>query len=395
MREPEKITENHDILEPCRTMVIGVGGGGVHAVSHMRGVWTEGPDLVAVHTDGKMLNDSKVARKIQIGAGITNGMGCAGDPMTGKRAAQADYPLVRELFTNVDLAFIVTTLGGGTSTGAAPVIAQVAREEGVMCLCVVSMPFAFEGEEKQRVAQGGLDRLITCSDAVICMPNERLVEQMGAWKSLAHALKRADAELAAGLKALWMLFRQTGIIHLDLSDVRKLVEHDSHYCVLAIGEATGKEKAKSAVQALLKHPVLEGGKQLTRTTGIMVGIMGGTDLTLAEVNDVVGAISEATSGNVRLMVGAGAEKGERNHLTVVVLAAEKRPEPVSEEKEPAPEPEKTSAGKPRGRKQPKQESLVFDQPGRGRFKGVEPTYYEGEDLDIPTFIRRGIRLKDR
>ena len=392
MNKPAKITDPNAILDPCRTVVIGVGGGGVNTLSNMLGEWSEGPDLVAVHTDGQKLKSCGVSRKIQLGAGITGGMGCGGDLVVGKRAAQADYPVIRDLFSGVDLAFIVTSLGGGTGTGAAPVIAQVAREEGVLSLCIASMPFNFEGDEKQLCAEKGLDSLMDCADAVVCMPNERLIERMGSWKGLAQALKKVDAELAAGVKTMWTLFRQTGIIHLDMSDLRKLTENAGHFCVLAMGHATGKDKAKTAVSSLLKHPSLDGGNVLGRTTGIIAGILGGIDLTLQDINSVMKEISESTSGNVRISVGAGIEKGRRDFVSLILLASDSLKEPELDKQEESGM-AASSSDDSSGPKAPRQENLNLEPAGRGVFRGVEPTFHEGEDLDIPTFIRRGIRIE--
>lgn len=380
-----------DEARPYRVIVIGVGGGGGNAVSRMYAQWPDGPDVTAVNTDAKALAACSAPTRVQIGRNLTNGLGAGGDPNVGKLAAEDDVDMLRELVSQADLVFLVTALGGGTGTGAAPLVARVAREEGALVLCFATLPFEFEGERRRRQAEDGLRALRMHADVVISMPNQRLLDSADGRASLADAFEKADAALGVGIRALWKLLAQTGIINLDFADLRHLIEHSGGTCAFGYGEATGAGKAAEAVNQILRSPLLDRGERLGKAGALLISIVGGPDLTLVEVKNVMSKLGAAAKPDARRVMGAAVDETWQNRLAVTVLAAENFEEEEAAAAAPEAEPglfskQALGAGKP------VQEDLKFDPVDKGRFKGVDPTVYQGEDLDIPTYIRRRIPL---
>ncbi len=390
----------------CRMLVIGVGGGGSNAVSRMSAGWRDGPDVVAVNTDAQALGACSVPYKVQIGKNLTQGLGAGGDAAIGKLAAEDDLDTLRELVSHLDVVFVVTTLGGGTGTGAAPVLAKVAREEGALTLCFATLPFDFEGERRKKQAEEGLRALRLSADVVICVPNKLLLEFNAGQASLAEAFGKVDAMLGVGMRSLWKLLAQAGIINLDFADLRQLVEHSGGSCSFAYAEGTGLDKASSVVNSLLRSPLLNRGDVLTQAEAILVSIVGGHDLTLVDVQKIMAHLTTLTRPGVRVFMGASVDPEWQNRLALTVLAAESWQEgkvpdaspgrleaPAATATEPGVGPGKTLAGvKASVPIRAIQESLKFETDDKGKFKNTEPTLYEGEDLDIPTYVRRGIKL---
>ncbi len=403
----QPMNENARAGKLSRMLLVGVGGGGGNAVARMIAGWEGGPEAAAVNTDAQALSACAVPVRVQIGRNLTQGLGAGGDPAVGKLAAEDDTDILRELLSQADIVFIVAALGGGTGTGAAPMVARIAREEGALALCFATLPFDFEGERKRRQAEEGLRALRMHTDVVICLPNQRLFELVEQRTGLEDAFGTVEAMIGVGIRALWSLLQQTGIINLDFADLRHLVEHSHGECAFGYGVGEGPDKAAAAVADLLGSPLLDRGHVLARAGALLLNIVGGTDLTLVEVQKITSQLTKATRPDIRLFMGATVDEHWQGRLALTVLAAETwqdedasdtragsaPPRMEVEELMEAQPATRTDAGLKRGGKaKVVQTNLNFDSADKGRFKNIEPTIYEGEDLDIPTFIRRGIKL---
>jgi len=408
-------TEAGDLSTRTRFKVFGVGGAGCNAVNQLAGAIAGNPehpltgiDLVAVNTDLQALADITGAEKLQIGSAITRGLGAGGDVELGLRAAQQDTERLEMVAQNTGIVFVVAGLGGGTGTGAAPVVARVAKEQGALVLAFAMLPFAFEGDRRRQQAIAGLEQLKAQADAVICIPNDKLFKVAGENAQALDAFQRGNDLIATGVQAFWQLLSRKGLINLDFADLRAALGTKHSDGIFSFGTATGNEKARDAVKALMENPLLDGGEILGKADAVLVSVLGGPDMTLADVQRAVEPISRIASRS-RVTMGAAIDEAHRDRLTITVIAtANLMPrrvaqpvqprQPISRPIPPRPLPLSQPAAleikPPTGKKEsPKQESLPLEGVSRGRFEKSEPTLYNGEDLDLPTYIRRGISLK--
>jgi cell division protein FtsZ len=424
--------------QKIRLKIFGVGGAGCHVISQIAQSRTqaehplEGVDLIAINTDLQALNEMTGVETLQIGGAVTHGLGTGGEPETGARAAQNDAERIEALAQGADVAFITTGLGGGTGTGASPTIARIAKEQGALVLAFVALPFSFEGDRRKQQALAGLEQLKAQADAVICIPNDKIVRIAGPDSSVVDAFKRADETVMVGVQAIWQLLSRKGLINLDFADLRATL--GSKHCdgLFSFGQAEGSNKARDAVKALLDNPLLDSGDVLAKAEGVLVSILGGPDLTLADVQKTVEPISRLAN-RAHVIMGAAIDEAYRGKLSVTVIAAanilpRRVPQQPTTGKPAVPHiavetlsPQTTtrpvsisapavavaSAPKPavedapktepvvakRSPAKPKQETLPLEGVSRGRFDKSEPTLYNGEDLDVPTFIRRAVSLK--
>lgn len=388
------------VMSPERIAVVGVGGGGCNAVSSMARQWENGPILIAINTDAQALGANHTAKRLQIGRKLTGGMGAGGDPEIGRLAAEDDFDALRDLFRNTDLVFIVSSLGGGTGTGAAPVVARAARETGALIIALTTLPFEFEGAQRLSLARKCLAEMKDSADVVITIPNQALVAGAGAAATAAEAFQQADYYLAMGVFALWKLLVQRGIMNVDFATLRTVARCSDGFSVFSYGEGRGPTRAADALESALHSPLLENGQALAEAESALVSILGGPDLTLREVETVMSGIKNFCRQDARLTMGTTIDQHWQDALSVTIVASQYwRPE---EETEPAPdEPapgiegtDKPAAPDKRKKKaKPTQGQLGFEAIGKGIFKDIEPTYLNGEDLDIPTFHRRRIAIE--
>ena len=426
-------------MHKVRLKILGVGGAGSHTVSQIaanRGSsdshLLEGVELVAINTDKQALEEIGAADKLQIGAAVTHGLGAGGEPEIGARSAQNDAEKITALCQNTDVVFLTAGLGGGTGTGASPVVARLAKEQGALVLAFVALPFTFEGDRRRQQALAGLEQLKAQADAVICIPNDKIFRIASNDASVVDAFKRADENIVLGVQAIWQLLSRKGLINLDFADVRATL--GSKHCdgLFSYGMAEGANKAREAVKALLENPLLDGGDVLSKAEGVLVSILGGPDLTLADVQRAVEPITRHAT-RAHIIMGAAIDEAYQGKLAVTVIAAANIlprrvvPQPATSTKPttfarpgdaslyrgarpvPAPavapvasvpQPTVENVAKPEAAAvvakspgKPKQETLPLEGVSRGRFDKSEPTLYDGEDLDVPTFIRRGVSLK--
>lgn len=385
----------------CRVLVVGVGGGAGNVLGHALADWPDPPQMATVNTDARALAESGVELKVMIGRTVAKGLGAGGDAELGRLAANEDLDALRALLADYDLLILVACLGGGTATGAAPVLAQMAREEGLLTLAYVTTPFAFEGARRQEQAQEGLAALKQCVDSVVCLPNQRLHALLSPGTPLGEAFAFVDRMMSAGIRGLWTLLARDNMLNLDFSDLQSLVENSGNECCFGYGEGAGPDKAAQALQGLLEGPMLEKGRVIANSGAMILSVTGGPDLSLSELELIHRRFQESARPGARISMGAAVLDNWMGRLALTVLAAEHWM-PASRESldlaKPAIAPlfdeAKPKEDRPRRARKSSQQSELQLGVGadRGRFQDVVPTIYEGADLDIPTFIRRGIRL---
>jgi cell division protein FtsZ len=300
------------------------------------------------------------------------------------------------------LLILVASLGGGTATGAAPVLARLAREEGLLTLAYVTTPFVFEGARRQEQAQDGLAALKPFTDAVVCLPNQRLHAMLSPGTPLGEAFAFVDRMMSAGIRGLWTLLARDNMLNLDFSDLQSLVENSGNECCFGYGEGRGPDKASQALHGLLEGPMLEKGRVIANSGAMILNVTGGPDLSLSELEMIHRRFQEAARPGARISMGAAVLDNWTGRLALTVLAAEHWMPPSrgsGEAVKPATPTffgdEPTKEQTPRRSRKGAQQSelpLVGAANDRGRFQDVAPTIYGGADLDIPTFVRRGIRI---
>jgi cell division protein FtsZ len=395
----KEVHSNRGPGAPLSICVAGVGSGGCRAVSRMAARWTEGPAIAALDTDAQVLAECPAGPRLQLGKTLTQGLGAGGDVSAGRAAAEEERERLRALFSGADLVFLVAALGGGTGTGAAPVVARAARDEGALVLGFATLPFQFEGEARRTQAMQGLAALRDEADAVVAVPNQRLFELVKGGATAEQAFAQADDVLGAGIQAIWNLLARRGLISLSFADLRSVVQNSGGTCVFGYGEAMGDARAPAAAQAALENPLLDRGRAVASARALLVSIVGGPDLSLAEIESIMNTISSSAHGDAHICMGAASHPDWIGRLSVTILASEQwqQSPAAKEEEEAAAEGAEAADDAPGAKKKRRskatQTKLSLDPSGRGRFKDVEATIIDGQDLDIPTFKRRGIAIE--
>jgi cell division protein FtsZ len=379
-----------------RTLLVGVGNGAGRALAKIARNWPNGPAMAALNTDTRDFEKAPGLRCLQIGAKVMKGLGSGGDPRVGRRAAEADAAIIRELFHGIDLVILLVGLGGGIGTGAAPFVAEEARKAGAMVLGFAMLPFDFEGPRRMEHARHGLLALKAVADGVISVPNQRLIE--GGF-NMAEVFQKADTLLGRSLQALWRVLSRQGVINLDLADVRAVLREGGQ-CVLAWAEASGSGRIGLILQALRDDPILKRGQALAKAEAYLIGISGGEDLALKDVDLLMRGVAGLSRPEALARVGVICDSALKDRIFITLLVAEpggelalpKEPHrPPGEPQKPAPadQPPATTGG---GRDKLVQPGL-FDGADSDRFKGTPPTIIGGENLDTPTFIRRRLMIQ--
>ena len=302
--------------------VIGVGGAGSNAVGRMIEVGLQGVEFVTANTDVQALSRSRASAKLQIGPAVTNGLGAGGDPEVGARSAEESRSEVKESLEGADLVFITAGMGGGTGTGGAPIVAEVSRELGALTVAVVTKPFSFERGRRHSIAEEGLDNLRTKVDTLITVPNDRLLGVVQKKVSLVEAFRLADEVLREGVQGISDLITVPGLINLDFADVKAIIQ-DAGSALMGIGTGTGETRAADAAQAAISSPLLE--TTMDGATRILFNVTGGSDLSLAEVEEaakVIAAASDSPDTNVLFGVVLSEEPEEEVRVTVLATGFE-------------------------------------------------------------------------
>ena len=298
--------------------VIGVGGGGSNAVQHMLSASIEGVDFICANTDAQALKSCSVPITLQMGANITKGLGAGANPEIGRQAAQEDSEHIREMLHGADMVFITAGMGGGTGTGAAPVVAQLARDMGILTVAVVTKPFPFEGKKRMEVAMSGIRELSQSVDSLITIPNEKLLSVLGKSASLLDTFKAANDVLLGAVQGIAELITSPGLINVDFADVRTVMS-EMGMAMMGTGRAVGDGRAREAAESAIASPLLEN-INLAGAKGLLVNITSGPDLTIGEFEEVGNTIKELASDDATVVVGTAIDSEMRNELRVTIVA---------------------------------------------------------------------------
>jgi len=302
---------------PAKIRVVGVGGGGSNAVNRMIEEGLRGVEFIAVNTDVQALSLAKADRRIHIGEKITRGLGAGGNPEIGYKAAEESADLIYEALRGSDMVFITAGMGGGTGTGASPVIARIAREVGALTIGVVTRPFSFEGPKRAKAAEEGINRLKENVDTLIVIPNDRLLEITDKKVTLVQAFRMADEVLRQGIQGISELITVPGLINLDFADVRTIMA-EGGAALMAIGEASGENRAVEAAQQAISSRLLE--VTIDGARGILFNVTGGPDLTLHEVHQAAEIIRQAAHPEANIIFGAVIDEAMQDRVRITVIA---------------------------------------------------------------------------
>ncbi|WP_085715909.1 cell division protein FtsZ [Pseudomonas sp. B28(2017)] len=298
--------------------VIGVGGGGGNAVNHMVKSNIEGVEFICANTDAQALKNIGARTILQLGTGVTKGLGAGANPEVGRQAALEDRERIAEVLAGTNMVFITTGMGGGTGTGAAPIIAEVAKEMGILTVAVVTRPFPFEGRKRMQIADEGIRMLSESVDSLITIPNEKLLTILGKDASLLSAFAKADDVLAGAVRGISDIIKRPGMINVDFADVRTVMS-EMGMAMMGTGCASGPNRAREATEAAIRNPLLED-VNLQGARGILVNITAGPDLSLGEYSDVGSIIEAFASEHAMVKVGTVIDPDMRDELHVTVVA---------------------------------------------------------------------------
>lgn len=307
-----------DLETFARIKVIGVGGSGNHAISRMIEADLKSIDFIAINTDAQDLHHCKVSEKIHIGKNLTRGLGAGMNPEVGRQAAEENKDEIQDALKNSDMVFITCGLGGGTGTGAAPIIAEMAKESGALTVAVVTKPFSFEGLQRKKIAEEGLEILKSQVDTIITIPNDRLLQIIDKKTLLLDSFKLVDDILYQGVKGISDLIVVPGIINVDFADVKAIMENTGP-SLMGIGRASGENRAVEAAKQAISSPLLE--LSINGARGILFNISGGPDLTMMEVNEAANVITESIDQDAKIIFGAITdEKLKKGEIKITVIA---------------------------------------------------------------------------
>lgn len=309
--------EISNITPVCKILVIGVGGGGCNAVNRMISAGLKSASFVATNTDKQALMMSKASVQIQLGEKLTKGLGAGADPEIGRKAAEESRAQITEKLRGVDLVFITAGMGGGTGTGAAPVIASIAREMGILTIAVVTKPFEFEGRTRATNAELGIKNLSKCVDTLVVIPNDRLLSIAPKGTSIVDAFKYADEVLRQGIQGISDLIATPSLINLDFADVRTVMKNRG-LAHMGIGEGKGEKRHEMAVRQAIASPLLE--TSINGAKAVIINVKGGFDLTLEEVNDAVNLVKEVVSPDANTIFGATIDETFNDRMIVTIVA---------------------------------------------------------------------------
>lgn len=363
--------------------VIGVGGGGNNAVNRMIEHGVQGVEFIAVNTDAQALNLSKAETKMQIGSKLTRGLGAGANPEVGKRAAEESKEQIQEALKGADMVFVTAGMGGGTGTGAAPVIAQIARELGALTVGVVTRPFTFEGRKRATQAAGGIGAMKEAVDTLIVIPNDRLLEIVDKNTPMLEAFREADNVLRQGVQGISDLIAVPGLINLDFADVKTIMSNKGS-ALMGIGVGTGENRAAEAAKRAISSPLLE--TSIDGAQGVLMNITGGTNLSLYEVQEAADIVASASDQEVNMIFGSVINENLKDEIVVTVIATGFKETEVNPSKAGRPV---LNTAKPTGiKREVKREEPIQEPVSR------TPVQQQPEDtLDIPTFLRNRNRRR--
>lgn len=365
--------------ELANIKVIGVGGGGNNAVNRMIEHGVEGVEFISVNTDSQALNLSNAEVKVQVGGKLTRGLGAGANPEIGKKAAEESKEQLEEVLQGADMVFITAGMGGGTGTGAAPVIASISKELGALTVGVVTRPFSFEGRRRSTQAISGIDSMKSAVDTLIVIPNDRLLEIVDKNTPMLEAFREADNVLRQGVQGISDLIAKPGLINVDFADV-KTIMFDKGSALMGIGIATGETRATEAAKKAISSPLLE--TSIDGAHGILMNITGGTNLSLYEVQEAADLVTSAADKEVNVIFGSVINENLNDEIVVTVIATgfdetNQKPDPKPRTQRPVVNHNQSAATR---------EPQVEETPQRETQQRA-PKQQEEEELDIPAFLR--------
>lgn len=375
-----------DIQNYAKMRVIGIGGAGGNAVDRMINTGLSGVDFISVNTDAQALDRSKAPHKVQIGGRITKGLGAGSDPVIGRKAIEEDKDLVAESLIGSDMVFITCGMGGGTGTGASPIVAEIAKQQGALTVAVVTKPFEFEGKKRMSKALTGIEELKERVDTLIIIPNQRLLSIVAKETRLTDAFRLADDVLLQATKGISDLISVPGLINLDFADVRTVMSEMGD-ALMGTGYASGENKASEAAKKAIYSPLLED-ISIVGAKGVLINITGGNDLALTEVNEAASVVTEAAGPDANIIFGAVIDENLKDEIRVTVIATGfgnkyGKKEEIDEK-----------AGDLFSRKLTLERSSFTHKDASGQevmiHKGRSQPFFQ-EDLDVPTFMRKQAR----
>jgi cell division protein FtsZ len=362
--------------------VIGVGGGGGNAVAHMVDTGIEGVDFICANTDSQALKGSHVRTSLQIGCNITKGLGAGADPDIGRQAAMEDRDRILEVIEGADMLFITAGMGGGTGTGAAPIVAQVAKELGILTVAIVTKPFQMEGTKRMQIAEHGIGELGKYVDSLITIPNEKLLSVLGGETTLLDAFRSANQVLQGAVQGIAELITRPGLINVDFADVRTVMS-EMGMAMMGSGTSSGEDRAREAAEAAASSPLLED-INLAGANGILVNVTAGMDLSIGEFQEVGNTVKEYASPDATVVIGTVIDPEMTDRIRVTVVATG-----LGQQATNAESPMRI-VNRPVAQAEPNYQTL--DKPTVQRQRavgdGLEGNGLQDELLDIPAFLRR-------
>jgi cell division protein FtsZ len=400
--------------------LIGVGGAGANAVDRLKMENLDRLQLAVINTDYQALSESPVQDKILIGMNVTRRLGAGGDPELGREAAEADRDKIAAVVKDCDLVFLLAGMGGGTGGGAAPIVAEVASEQGALVIAFVTMPFSFEGGRRLKQAEEGLRALRAQCDAVIPLPNDIVLQEATENETVLDSFARADAWVGRGVRSIWSMLFKTGLINLDFATLRQAFQHRGGKTLFGLSEGQGENAVADAIAQLKLCPLLHTPEFSRKADRLLVNIIGGTDLTLPKVNEIMNAVTEQFGRDSHIIMGAVIDEALQNRVEVCVIGTSdiggrvlaRRPLPRARPAAPTAPPPATPAGpelatiaevRPAELAQAaaaaaaaakaSQEEFGFGEiESRGFFEKTDRNLFDGQDLDVPTYLRKGIKI---
>ncbi|WP_182199077.1 cell division protein FtsZ [Paraliobacillus salinarum] len=364
----------------AKIKVIGVGGGGNNAVNRMIEHGVQGVEFIAVNTDSQALNLSKAEVKIQLGTKLTRGLGAGANPEVGRKAAEESKEQIEEVLQGADMIFVTAGMGGGTGTGAAPVIAQIAKELGALTVGVVTRPFTFEGRKRSTQAITGIDGLKSSVDTLIVIPNDRLLEIIDKNTPMLEAFREADNVLRQGVQGISDLIATPGLINVDFADVKTIMS-DKGSALMGIGVATGESRASEAAKKAISSPLLE--TSIDGAHGVLMNITGGANLSLYEVQEAADIVTSAADQEVNVIFGSVINENLKEEIVVTVIATG-----FDESQIDNGQPKKRPVAHKNMASSEKRREVVSQEP-----QEQQRSREEEDTLDIPTFLRNRNRRR--
>jgi cell division protein FtsZ len=413
--------------------LVGVGGAGSNAVDRLKMENLERLQMAVINTDYQALASSPVQDKVLIGMSLTRGLGAGGDPEIGREAAEADREKISKVVKDCDLVFLVTGMGGGTGSGASPIVAEIAAETGALVIAFVTMPFSFEGGRRLKQAEEGLAALRKVCDAVIPLPNDVLLQEAADNETVLDSFARADEWIGRGVKSIWAMLFKTGLINLDFATLRQAFQQRGGKTLFGLGEGAGENAVADTIASLKMCPLLHTPEFSRKADRLLVNILGGADLTLPKVNEIMSAITDQFGRDSHIIMGAVIDEDLAGRVEVCVLGTSdmsgrsvtaRRPVPTrikgTQPAAPAPveahatasavedlplastdQPIKPAASRTADTAEARtlqaakaaQDEFGFGEvERRGHFEKTDRNLFDGQDLDVPTYLRKGIKI---